>query len=237
MADYGTVEGGGYNAVSQAYKHDPSIEHYVKLRRENPDAEIEVSVVGGMDQLLFMEPELRKFGFDPQMVAAVLDSDPKAISELSLQIMERMIEARNLARSGQTHLARRGLAIPDKLISWLIACMLDSLSWTDELYMPRDLIVLVRERLGGSNLEYEQASAAHQKRWSAIIVGGQLKARGIDPSFRMLAKILKVSPTTVMRWFPDGEFDDEIARVSNWFDENGQMRALRDIAWRPLQTK
>lgn len=237
MADFGTDEGGGFNAISRSYKNDPTIEHYVKLRRENPDAEIEVSIVGGMDQLMFMEPELRKFSFDPQMVAGVLDADPEAISALSLQILERMIEARDLARSGQTHLTRRGLVVPDKLINWLIACMLDSLSWTDELYIPRDLIVLIRERLGGSNLEYEQASAAHQKRWSAIIVGGQLKARGIEPSFRMLAKILKVSPTTVMRWFPDGEFEEEIARVSTWFDENGQMRSLSDITRRPLQTK
>jgi hypothetical protein len=237
VADFGTDEGGGFNAISRSYKNDPTIEHYVKLRRENPDAEIEVSVVGGMDQLMFMEPELRKFGFDPQIVAGVLDADPEAISVLSLQIMERMIEARDLARSGQTHLTRRGLVVPDKLINWLVACMLDSLSWTDELYIPRDLIVLIRERLGGSNLEYEQASAAHQKRWSAIIVGGQLKAQGIEPSFRMLAKILKVSPTTVMRWFPDGEFEEEIARVSTWFDENGQMRDLKDITRRPLQTK
>ena len=237
MADYGNDQGGGFNAVSRAYKKSPTIEHYVKLRRENPDAEIEVSVVGGMDQLLFMEPELRKFGFDPQMVAAVLDADPDAIGELSLQIMERMIEARSLARSGQTHLARRGLVVPDKLINWLIACMLDSLSWTDELYMPRDLIVLVRERLGGSNLEYEQASAVHQRRWSAIIVGGQLKAQGIDPSFRMLAKILKVSPTTIMRWFPNGDFEKEIERVASWFDENGQMRDLKDAVRRPLRTK
>lgn len=237
MADYGTDESGGFNAASRAYKYNPTIEHYVKLRRENPNSEIEVAVIGGMDQLLFMEPELRKFGFDPQMVASVLDADLEAISEISLQIMEKMIEARDLARSGQTHLTRRGLAVPDKLINWLIGCMLDALSWTDELYIPRDLIVLIRERLGGSNLEYEQASAAHQKRWSAIIVGGQLKAQGIDPSFRMLARLLKVSPTTVMRWFPDGEFDEEIARVSTWFDENGQFRDLKDIVGRPLQTK
>src|SRR5690554_2129937 len=129
VAGYGSERNGGFNAASRAYKNSPTIEHYVRLRREDPETEIEVAVIGGLDQLFFMEPELRKHGFDPALVAGVLDADPEAISELSLQIMERMIEARNLTRAGQTHLGRRGLAVPDKLIKWLIGCMLDALSW------------------------------------------------------------------------------------------------------------
>ncbi len=237
MAEYGCKDGGGYNGPSMAYKKAPSIEHYVKLRRRDPGAEIEIAVVGGIDQLFFMEEELRKYGFDPEMIASVLDADPEAISELSLQIMEKMIEAKNLAKAGGTHLTRRGLAVPDKLVNWLIACMMDALSWNDDLYIPRDLIVLIRERLGGSNPEYEQASHAHQKRSAAITIGGQLKARGIKPSFRMLAGTLNVSPSTVMRWFPDGEFEQEVERVATWFDENGQMRDLKDTIGVPFQTK
>lgn len=237
MAGCGSKDDGGYNEPSMAYKKAPSIEHYVKLRRTDPGAEIEIAVIGGMDQLFFMEEELSKFGFDPEMVASVLNADPEAISELSLQIMEKIIEARSLANAGQTHLTRRGLAIPDKLVNWLVACMLDALSWNDDLYIPRDLIVLIRERLGGSNPEYEQASDAHLKRSAAITIGGQLKARGIKPSFRMLAGVLNVSPSTVMRWFPDGDFEEEIERVATWFDENGQMRDLENAFQRPLQTK
>jgi hypothetical protein len=100
--------------------------------------------------------------------------------------MEKMIEVKALEKSGKTHLTRRGLAIPDKLVHWLITCMLDSLSWNDDLHIPRDLIVLIRECLGGSSPGYEQASDTHQKRWAAIEIGGQLKARGIEPSFRMI---------------------------------------------------
>lgn len=177
MSEHGTEECGGYNAMSKAYKKNPSIELYVKLRREDPDAEIEVSVIGGIEQLFYLEPELGKYGFDPALVASAMDADPNAISELSLQIMEKMIEVKVLAKSGETHLARRGLVVPDKLINWLVACMLDALSWTGELYIPRDLIVLIRERLGGSNPEYEQASRAHEMRSDAISIGGQLLAQ------------------------------------------------------------
>lgn len=237
MTEYGAEEGGGYNAVSKAYKKDPSIELYVKLRREDPDAEIEVSVIGGIEQLFYLEPELGKYGFDPALVAGAMDADPDAISELSLQLMEKMIGAKELAKSGQTHLARRGLAVPDKLINWLIACMLDALSWTDELYIPRDLIVLIRERLGGSNPEYVQASHAHQMRSDAISAGGQLLARGVKPSFRMLAEAFGVAPSTVKRWFPNGEFMQEVERRSAWFDKDGKLRSTKEIFGRALHKK
>lgn len=116
--NFGSDEKGGFNEVSRAYKLDPSIEHYVKLRRENPEAEIEVKIVGGIDQLFYLEPELRRYGIDPELVASALDANEQAISELSLHIMEKMIEARKSASGGKTHLVSRGLAIPDKLIDW-----------------------------------------------------------------------------------------------------------------------
>jgi len=237
MSGYGSDENGGYNALSKAYKKNPSIEQYVQLRRNKPNAEIEISVIGGMDQLFFLEAELRKYGFDPSRVASVMDADQEAISELSLQLMEKLIEAKALSKKGKSHLARRGLAVPDKLINWLITCMLDSLSWNDHLHIPRDLIVLIRERLGGSNPEYEKTSNAHQMRWAALTIGGQLQARGINPSFRMLAGILNVAPSTVKRWFPNGEFTVEVERVSHWFDENGKPRPIGEMFHRPLLKK
>ena len=87
MTDFGCEEGGGFNALTRDYKR--TIEHYVHLRRAHPDAEIEVVVIGGFEQLTFMEAELRKHGFDPALVASGLDADPDAIDELSLQIMGR----------------------------------------------------------------------------------------------------------------------------------------------------
>ncbi|ARQ59475.1 UNVERIFIED_ORG: hypothetical protein GGE64_002131 [Rhizobium etli] len=235
---YGSDITGGFNIYSKAYKNDPSIENYIKLRRENPDAEIEVGVIGGIDQLFFMESELRRFAIDPELVAGAMDADPSAISELSLQLMEKMIERRKLSKGGGTHLTRRGLAIPDKLIDWIICCSLDALSWTDNLEVPRDLIVLIRERLCGSNPEYEQASRAHEQRMRAAIMGGQLKARGITPTLRMLAGLLRVAPSTVKRWFAEGEFERETERWSRMFDENGALIPLTDtkVSLRQIDT-
>ena len=223
---FGSDDGGGFNEFSKAYKKNPSIENYVKLRRENPDAEIEVAVIGGIEQLFSMEQELRRYGFDPKLVAGVMDANSAAISKISLQLMEKMIEARSLAKAGRTHLVRRKLAVPEKLIDWIISCALDSLSWNDDLYIPRDLIVLIRERLGGSNPEYKQASRVRERKSNAAIVGGQLRARGIKPTFKMLGDAFGVAPSTVKRWFRPGEFERETGFWSKSFDEDGNLIPL-----------
>jgi hypothetical protein len=223
---FGSDPNGGFNEISKAYKKDPSIENYVKLRRKNPDAEIEISVTGGLEALFYMEDEFRRYGIDPDLVLSVMDAEPDAISEISLQLMEKITEARNLTKAGETQLIRRGLAVPDKLIDWLIACSFDALSWYDRLYIPRDLIVLIRERLGGSNPEYNQASRAHELRGHAVNIGGHLEAQGVTPTFKMLGEILGVAPSTVKRWFGPGEFERETDRRSKWFDETGKLLPL-----------
>lgn len=221
--NYGSEKKGGFNELTRAYKKAPSIENYVKLRREHPNAEIEVSVMGGIEPLFYMEPELQRHGIEARLVTRLMDADPAAISEISLHLMDRIIEARKLAKTGKSHLTRRGLAIPDKLIDWLIACSLDALSWNDDLYIPRDLIVLIRERLGGSNPEYRQASRAHEKKGNAAFVAGQLKARGIKPTYKMLGSAFGVAPSTVKRWFKPGEFEQKVESWARSFDKNGKL--------------
>ncbi|MEH2506843.1 hypothetical protein V1290_005654 [Bradyrhizobium sp. AZCC 1578] len=196
---FGTDEGGGFNAATKAYKSDPSLENYVALRRQHPSAEIEVAVTGGIDQAFYIQPVVERFGIDIDLVLGALDADAQKISQLSLLLMEKMIAAKRLSRRGQTQLIRRGAAVPDKLIDWLISISLDALSWNDHLYIPRDLIVLVRERIGGANFEYERASRAHQQKHNAAIIAGQLKAQGIRPTFKLVGKALNVAPSTVKR--------------------------------------
>ena len=224
MRDYGRDGGGKFNSFTKAYKDNPSIEHYVKLRRENPNAEIEVAVIGGFEQAGFMQPELQKYGLDLDLVRSAMFGDPSSMAELSLRLLERMIEAKSLSKSGKTHLTRRGLGIPDSLINWLIASMLDGASRDDYLHIPRELIVLIRERLGGSNPGYEQAHRIDELRTRAMFIGAKLKARGIEPSFRVMGKIMGVAPSTVKRWFPQGNFAEITSLFSSTYDENGNIR-------------
>lgn len=224
--NFGSNEGGGFNEITKEYKADSTIENYVRLRRRNPEAEIEVSTIGGFELMFYMREELAKYGIDPELLGGILDADQDAISEMALRLMEKIIEAREIAADGETHLIRRGLAIPEKLIDWMICCSLDALSWNDNLMIPRDLIVLMREQLGGSNLHYEKEGEIRQKKQNAGLIAGQLMARGVNPTFKIIGEALGVAPSTVKRWFGPGEFEQERDVHAKWFDKDGKLRPL-----------
>ena len=93
------------------------------------------------------------------------------------------------------------------------------MSWNDELTIPRDLIVLIRERLGGSNPQYEQEGQVRQNKMNAEMIAGQLMAQGVVPTFKILGRALRVAPSTVNRWFKPGELEEARDRWAKLFDE------------------
>jgi len=228
---YGSDPDGGFNEFSKRYKDDPTLRNYLKLRREHPEAEIEVAIGGGIEALIHMEPELKKHGINPSRMAGVLDADPDAISEISLHLIENIVEAEDRTRAGETHLSSRDLVIPDKLINWFISTALDSLSWNDVLHIPRDLIVLIRSRIGGQCQEYEAATRTSLLRSNAAVAAAQLMARGEKPSYRKIAQILGVAPSTVMRWFKSGELAETAKIFAKGMSEDGRL-SLEGIALR-----
>ena len=224
--DFGSDPNGGFNRASKAYKAKPTLETYVQLRRAEPEVEIEVSIIGGFESMFYMREEFARYGLDPDLLGGLLDTDPAVVSETCLRLMESTIAARKLGAEGETHLASRGEIVPDKLIDWTICCMLDAMSWSDNLSLSRDLIVLIRERLGGSTPHYEQVGRVREAKSNAAMIAGQLKARGVNPTLKILGQLLNVAPSTVKRWFEPGELERETEVWSKLFDENGQLRPL-----------
>jgi hypothetical protein len=227
--EFGSDEGGGFNEASKTYKADPTLETYVRLRRTDPSAEIEVAVIGGFESMFYMREEFERHGLNPELLGGLLDADPVAIGETALCVMEAIIASRQRERAGETQLVSRGEAIPPKLVDWIICCALDGLSWNDELHLPRDLIVLIRERLGGSSPLYEQIGQVRLMKSNAGQIAGQLKARGISPTFKLVGSLMGVAASTVMRWFEPGEFEQEAGNWSQLFDETGALRPLTTL--------
>jgi hypothetical protein len=176
--------------------------------------------------MFYMREELGKYGIDTELLGGILDGDPNAIDEMSLLLMEKMIEARQIEEAGETHLIRRGLAVSERLIDWLICCSLDALSWNDELTIPRDLIVLIRERLGGSNPQYEKEGEVRKNKIDAEMIAGQLMAQGVMPTLKILGRALGVAPSTVKRWFKPGELEQARDRWAKAFDKDGNLIPL-----------
>lgn len=196
--------------LSRRYKQDPTVKNYLKLRRENPNEEIEVAVTGGMDWLFTNEQQLLAHEIEPELVASVLDADLNAISMLSLILLEKLVERDELIQSGKSHVISRGEAISDALVNYLSAMMLDALSWNNDLTIPRDLIVLQRRQLLKTDTP---ALTRHQeseelKKNVALNAALLLEQTG-KISMRNLANMLGVNVSTISRMFKGQELENE----------------------------
>ena len=207
--------------LTEKYKQNPTLENYLNLRTAHPNTEIEIGIHGGIDPLFHIEPELQKFGIDPGMVAGAMDANTDDISQLSLQLIGTLVSRERFAKSGETHLGRGNRElIPEQLIDWLIACFLDSLSWNNETRIPRDLIVLIRYRLLGERPAIYAGFEKYLGKKRALEIAAQCIARRETVSIRSIAKFLLIEPSTISRWFPDGDFIDQAKKLAFLYDES-----------------
>jgi hypothetical protein len=214
MSNFGSEPGeSGFNAISREYKSSPTIENYVRLRRLQPDGEIEIATTGGIEFLFSHENELRSHGLDPLLIVGLSDADTEAQAEVSLRLLEMLIERDKLQKSGATHVVSRKKAINDGLINYLIATSLDGMSWNDELTISRELIVLIKRQLGTLNSQYEAELEKHTRKSDATWIAAQLLAAGKTPTYRNIGRIFGVQATSVMRWFADGDFMAEAKKL------------------------
>ena len=52
-----------------------------------------------------------------------------------------------------------------------------------------------------------------------------MKRQGVQPTIRKVAATLKVQPSTVSRWFPDGDFLEQVEEFAALFKEFGVERS------------
>ena len=219
-------------SLSKSFKADPTIEHYLRLRESFPGVPIEIATSDGIEFVFKFEKEIKELGFDPRQICGILDADLDYQSFVSLKLLEKLTARRAAVSRGQTHVVSAHGEIGDALVNYIIGACLDALSWNDNLEISRDLIVLIKHQL---KLEDNVISREVEKRdnaFNAHWIGGQLISMGKEPSFRLVGKIMGVSASTVMRWFPDGDFRQQAERSSRLF-ENGKLKPLEPVRREP----
>jgi len=209
----GVFDPGPDRELSRLFKDNPTIENYLKLRAKNPDNEIEVAVTGGLDWLLANDQLLLDNGIQPRWVAGALDSDHDSISRISLALLQKLADRKQMIGEGKTHLASRGEAISDSFVNYLIAIMLDGMSWNDCLEIPRDLIILIRfQLLGTEEPAMKKRQQMHDFRSNVVSIAASFIERGEKISMRNIAKILKVNVSTISRLFSEDELHDKASQ-------------------------
>jgi hypothetical protein len=219
---------GAFSELSKAFKAAPTLEHYLELRRQNPGKLIEVSTSWSLDWVMSNDERLQELGIPTRDVVRSLDADEAAASRLSLRLIELLVERRARESSGETHLVGRGEAVSDSLINYLIAMMLDALDWNDNMTIPRDLIVLIKHQLGADVSAEAKGQEVKHRRETAQWGAARLRAQGEAGSLRQIASMMRVSPSTVLRWFAETSFEEEVESVRKVLesDEFKEMQAL-----------
>jgi hypothetical protein len=213
-----------FKALVAAYQGVPSLENYLRLRREFPNVEIDVALYGGIDALCALEPHLKKHEIDPQLVAGVLDASEPKIDELSLLLMERLVARGKLPKNVPGHIEKRRQAISDPLVDYLIVIMLDAMEWnkTHPIVIPSSLIVLIRDRLCGTSPDLLKECHLKEAQEHAAFLAAQRLKQDEKLSIGKLAAVVGISESKVERWLRDESFREE-------FDSCRKMVASEDF--------
>jgi hypothetical protein len=207
-----------FQALVDAYQQAPTLANYVRLRRTFGGSGTDVAQFTAFDPLL-IEMELRQFGIEPWLVSDAMNGDDRMIDELALRLMEALIERGKIEKEGTAHIQSRGIAISDALVDYLIIASLETTE-TYDAPLPSSLIVLIRERLCGASPDRHKEQVRLQRRQDAIALAA-LKFPSGKVSIRSIAALMKVEPSTVSRWFPDGDFQQQVDRFRMSIDAFG----------------
>jgi len=219
-----------FEKFAEAYRKKPTIEEYVRLRKAAPGASFGISTTGGLEFVFAQEDQLRSAGVDADTVVAALDGGDREQSRLALCLLEKLIERNALKNSGASHIVSRKKGISDALVNYLVALMLDASDWNDDRHVCPDLMVLIKHQLLGSESEHEVKLRVHEQRSNAVWIAAQLVASGEVPSYRKIARVLGVEPSTVQRWFVGKDLAAEVKEVMALIKDLGMPDPKKRVA-------
>jgi hypothetical protein len=219
-----------FKQLALRYEKDPTIANYLQIRRDFPEADVEVGIFSGIDAPFKLEEKLAGQGFDPMLIVGALDADEHDIDAVCLHLLGLLEAKRNLPKEGVGFIEQRRKAISDATVNYLIVEMFEAIDrcggW---IRMPASLVVLLREQLCGSNPDVHQLYLTRQRfRQAAFNAGLRFEQTGEQLSVRKLADAYDVGRGTAARWLADKHFH-------LLFDRGRRFAASKDfLKWKKL---
>lgn len=210
------------------YRRSPTLENYLRVRRDFPEVEIQIGKFGGLDAVLTLEDDFRKQGIDPDLVAACLDSDEPSIDALCLRLIEKLVEREHISGDTPGHIEKRRAAISDTLVKYLIVIILESFDWNEvEVRIPASLVVLIRHQLTGTNPDLHASSLARGQKHQLAIAVAQMLKPGNKLTINKLASMAKIPRIRAARLLKDEDFKQWLELARGWVAE-GLFRNTRE---------
>lgn len=194
--------------LEEAYYRDHSIENYLKFRRSISDVEIDAEYFFDHDQFSYLQRELTRQGVDTECLYGVFDGFEPDIDELCLQLIELLVAKNRLPISGPGYINQRKNAISDSFINYLIVIMVERIAWKGQYgrsgVLPQALLVLIRERLCGSNPDaFEEAHKSNKNSDFVISLYQAVDQLREGASVRTLAKAMGTSKSKLDRFLKE----------------------------------
>src|SRR5262249_5432476 len=142
-----------------------------------------------------------------EIALAAVDGECAAISEVSLRLMELLLERERVQKSRKPHAVSRGEVISDVFVNTLIADMLAGLVWVN-FHINPDLAMLITYQLSSGAARLKKKRTKSLDIFDVMDVACDLQRKGIEPSYRAVGKVMGVAASTVMRSFPKDLLND-----------------------------
>jgi len=200
----------------------PSISSFLKFAAKYQGTPFRaLADFGGVEFAISYSDDFERIGVTGQTLAACMDGDHDAIRHVCRSALESMDEAQVLQRQGATHLASRGVVINPTAVKAFVLAVLDSRERYQYSEVIPELYFLLSQVLLPGETEAEKAERNIQLRtWAELLGWAYRHKHGEYPSYRKLAKILGVAPSTISRMFENVEQFELMASKFGMFGED-----------------
>jgi hypothetical protein len=190
-----------------------------------------LSSFGGLEFCFDYERDFEKIGISGQMLAGCMDANTDAIRAICRRILEALNEARTLAKDGETHLVSRGVTINTTAVKAFILATLDAKERYQNNEAIPELYFLLSQILFPGEPDADAIRASKDLKQNAAFLAWAYHFKyGNYPSYRKLAQIFSVAPSTISRLFDSPSELEHMAEIyTTLSDDPARHPALEKI--------
>jgi len=157
---------------------------------------------GGLEFVFSYEDDFKKIGISGDILAGCIDGDSEAIRFVCRAILSSLSEARTLSKEGYTQLASRGLTLNPAATKAFILASLDAKERYQVDEIVPELYFLLSQVLFPGKPEVEDLERSENLRFNSTFIAWAYQHKHKTyPSYRVLAKLFGVAPSTISRMF------------------------------------
>lgn len=193
----------------------PSIEIFLNFSDQFEGAPFRaISEFGGLEFVFDYAKHFEGIGISGRDLALCVDGDTDAIRSVCREILKSMDSAKHHRQRGETHLVSRGIVINSTAVKAFILAALDARERYQEPEIVPELYFLLAQVLFPGEPDVEKARQSGGLRYSASLLGWAYHDKhGHYPSYRKLATLLNVAPSTISRLF---EGQEDFEKSASW---------------------